>query len=149
MREKSRRAREDRRTQRQMRSVFILFAFGIIVFSQALSMVLEYLLIRFGFAEDNNFTFFESALLVGGVSVIIGTLLSWFAGRYVLRPFDELLKGMSALSDGKYEIRLRERRGHGVREVGGLPEGVHLPGGERGDESVARELRPGHGVRPP
>ena len=111
MREKSKRVREDRKTQRQMRSVFILFAFGIIVFSQALSMVLEYLMIRFGFAQDNNFSFFESALLVGSVSVIIGTLLSWFAGRYVLRPFDELLKGMSALSDGKYEIRLRERRG--------------------------------------
>jgi signal transduction histidine kinase len=94
-----------------MRGVFILFAFGIIVFSQSLSTALEYLMIRFGFAQENNFTFFESALLVGSVCVIIGTLLSWFAGRYVLRPFDALLKGMSALSDGKYEIRLRERRG--------------------------------------
>jgi signal transduction histidine kinase len=111
MKEKSRRAREDRKTQRQIRGVFILFAFGIIVFSQSLSTVLEYLMIRFGFAKENNFTFLESALLVGSVSVIIGTLLSWFAGRYVLRPFDELLKGMSALSDGNYEIRLRERRG--------------------------------------
>ncbi len=111
MSEKSRRAREDRKTQRQMRSVLILFAFGLIVFSQALSTVLEYLLIRFGFVEDNNFTFFESALLVGSVSVIIGTLLSWFTGRYVLRPFDELLKGMSALSDGRYETLLRERKG--------------------------------------
>ena len=111
MKEKSRRAKEERKTQRQMRGVLILFAFGMIVFSQSLSAVLEYLLLRFGVVEDNNFTFVQSTLLVGGVSVIIGTLLSWFAGIYVLRPFDELLQGMSRLANGKYETRLKERKG--------------------------------------
>lgn len=107
----SRRIREDRKTVRQMRGVIIAFAFGLIVFSQALSTVLEYFLLRFGMVEDKNFTFFQSALLVGSVSVIIGTLLSWFAGRYVLRPFSKLLKGMSSLSDGRYDTRLSPSRG--------------------------------------
>ncbi len=108
-----------------MRGVLILFAFGMIVFSQVLSTVLEYLLLRLGVVEDAKFTFIESALLVGSVSVIIGTLLSWFAGRYVLRPFDELLKGMSLLSDGKYETRLKERKGiyhRAYREFNALAE---------------------------
>ena len=108
---RTKRARETLKTRRQMRSVLILFAFGMIVFSQALSTLLEYLFLRFGVVEDASFIFIESALLVGGVSVIMGTLLSWFAGRYVLRPFDALLNGMSRLSDGRYETRLLERKG--------------------------------------
>ena len=108
---KSKRTQDNLKTRRQMRSVIILFAFGMIVFSQALSTVLEYLLLRFGVVQDASFTFIESALLVGGVSVIMGTLLSWFAGRYVVRPFDALLKGMSDLSVGRYETRLVEHKG--------------------------------------
>ena len=110
MREKKR-LLDDRRTRRQMRSVIILFSFGLIVFSQAIATVLQYLLFRFGIVRDANFTFLQSALLVGGVSVIVGTLLSWFFGRYVLRPFDVLLQGMSGLSVGKYDVRLKERSG--------------------------------------
>ncbi len=102
---------DDRRTRRQMRMVIILFAFGMIVFSQALSTVFEFLLFRLGIVQSQHLTFIQSALLTGSVSVVIGTLLSWFAGYFVLRPFDALLQGMSRLRAGKYEIRLLERRG--------------------------------------
>lgn len=105
----------DKKTRRQMRYVIILFSFGLIVFSQAVTTVLQYLLFRFGIIRNANLTFFQSALLVGGVSVIVGTLLSWFFGRYVLRPFDALLRGMSELSAGKYRTRLLERPGMYLR----------------------------------
>ncbi|MBR2324831.1 MAG: HAMP domain-containing histidine kinase [Clostridia bacterium] len=106
---------DDKRTRRQMRGVIILFSFGLIVFSQAAATVLQYLLFHVGIIRHPSLTFVQSALLVGGVSVIVGTLLSWFFGRYVLRPFDALLRGMSGLSVGKYGIRLRERRGMYLR----------------------------------
>ena len=102
---------DDKKTRQQMRTVFIFFTFGMIGFSQALSMLFEYLLLRFGLVESQSLTFVQSALLAGGVSVVIGTLLSWFVGYYILRPFDALLKGMSGLRMGKYEVRLVERRG--------------------------------------
>ena len=110
MREKKR-LLDDKRTRRQMRAVFILFAFGMIGFSQSLSMLFEYLLLRFGIVDSQNFTFVQSALLAGSVSVVIGTLLSWLVGYFVLRPFDALLKGLSGLRSGRYDVRLLERRG--------------------------------------
>ncbi len=107
----SRRIKEERKTRRQTNALFILFSFATLVFSQGVSVVLEYLMFRFGIAKDQNLSFIETALLVGGVSVVLGTLLSLGVSRFVLRPFGELLSGMSRLRAGKYETRLEEREG--------------------------------------
>ncbi len=107
----NRRMREDRRTRRQTNAVFIVICFALLVFSQALTVVLEYFLLRFGIVLDQQLSFIETALIVGGVSVVLGTLLSTVVGRFVLRPFEELLSGMSSLRAGKYEARLKEREG--------------------------------------
>lgn len=106
-----RRSRDDRRTQRHTRSIFILFSFAVLVFSQSLSLVLEYLLLRLGIVFDQQFSFIETALMVGSISVILGTLLSWAVGRYVLRPYERLLFGMSRLRAGSYGVRLKEGKG--------------------------------------
>ena len=98
-------------TARHMQGGIILFAFFMIVFSQALSTVLEYLLLRFGLFKDSNFSFADQAVLVGSVSVIIGMLLSFVASRLILKPFYRLLNGMSRLSAGRYGTRLPERKG--------------------------------------
>lgn len=105
------RMREDRKTQRQTRGIFILFACALLVFSQALTAVLEYLLLRLGIVFEQQLSFIESALMVGSISVVLGTLLSFCVGRFVLRPFERLLSGMSLLRRGKYEVRLDESRG--------------------------------------
>ena len=103
--------REDRRTRRQMHGVIILFPFCMLLVSQALSGALEYLFLRLGVIGEGRGSFFTSALLVGGVSIIVGTGLSTVFGRFVLRPFDQLLLGMSQLRVGKYDCRLIERKG--------------------------------------
>lgn len=99
----------DRRSHRQIRLVIILFSLGMIVCSQAISSVLEYLMFRFGIFHDSNLSFVQSTVMVGSVSVIIGTLLSLLTGYFILRPFERLLDGMTVLRKGRYDTRLEVR----------------------------------------
>ena len=80
-------------------TVAIVWAFGVLLVSSGID-VLKNLRVSNGFYVWGVLT----------ASSIIGAALSVIFGRFVLRPFQDLIKGMVALSGGDYSVRLRARR---------------------------------------
>ena len=80
-------------------TIAIVWAFGILLTSSGINILKELRV---------SSSFYVWAVLAA--SSIIGAALSVIFGRLVLRPFQDLIKGMMSLSRGDYSVRLKARR---------------------------------------
>ncbi len=91
-------------SKKKLRNYFIIGTALVMAFIIATTIVLEWLASKMGwFGDAKLFQYFA----IGFASIITGIVLFYFTSNIMLRPVNEILDGMSKLSDGKYDTRLK------------------------------------------
>ena len=121
----------------QMRKKIILSTTVIIAISIFLCIIVAATLIHYDVIALDWLK--ESGILLGFAICIvsggIGTVLAIIAGKFILKPVDELLSGMEKLANGEYETRLN----FGKRSaLVGLSEGFNQLATELGNVEILR-----------
>ena len=103
---------DQKRHSRRVIVFFTLSVVAIILVTSALVSAFGFLLVASGINILQELRVSNGFYVAGvlGAASIIGAVLSVVFGRLVLRPFQDLIKGMISLSSGDYSARLRARR---------------------------------------
>lgn len=89
--------------------IFAILVFCILVVTMAIVGGVIYLMFRRNALLMNEFeTLWTLTLTFLVASVIIGTLISIITAKVILKNMDNVVKGMSELSKGKYKVRIPE-----------------------------------------
>ncbi|MDE7164751.1 MAG: HAMP domain-containing histidine kinase [Clostridiales bacterium] len=104
----------DTRPKRKLRNYFIIGTVIVMAFIIIVTVVLEWLASYLGwFGDEQVFQY----VAIGLTSVITGIALFYFTSSIILRPINDILDGMSKLSDGKYDARLNYSDGSIVEPI--------------------------------
>ncbi len=96
---------------RRLRLMHIVEVAIIIVLAPSLTLWLDIILINLGVVKVVDFrkvgllTFFTFIL----TSIILGSCLALFTSKFLLKPINNLIRGMEQLSQGKFDTRLKEK----------------------------------------
>jgi len=93
---------------RSLNFTLVVFVFLIMLFSSALTGGILLCLDKYNFFLEIKST--KILLLISGLitSTIIGTLLTFPIGNYVLKPLNDLINGTREVSKGNYNIKVEE-----------------------------------------
>lgn len=108
-------------------TVAIVWSFGVILVATGIDFLAE-LRVSSGF--------YVAAVLAA--SAIIGVGLSFLVGRFVLRPFNDLINGMTSLSNGDYSARISLNSVGKIEPFLSLCDGFNTMARELGNTEVLR-----------
>ncbi len=96
------------RVKRRLRWLFVFATAIILLLAVGFALGIELLLTSTGFISDERIesSWILIMIIFGIISAIIGTLVSFFVGRFVLSPINDMLDGMEKLSNGEFNTRL-------------------------------------------
>lgn len=96
------------KSKKHFRKAFIFGTGIVLLIALLLAIGGEWLLLNYGWAtkEQLEGSWWINLLILLAVSCIIGTVLSYFAGKIVLKPMEDLMDGMAKLASGDYTARL-------------------------------------------
>lgn len=103
---------------RSLNFALVVFVFVIMIFSSGLAGGILLFLDRYNFFLQVNST--KILLLISGLitSTIIGTLLTFPVGNYLLKPLNELIKGTREVSKGNFSVKIGElKKNHEIGEL--------------------------------
>lgn len=100
--------------KKKLRNYFIIGTVLVMAFIIIVTVVLEWLASYLEwFGELDLFQY----VAIGLTSIITGVVLFYFTSNIILRPINDILDGMSRLSEGKFGTRLYYREGSIVEPV--------------------------------
>ncbi len=100
--------------KKKLRNYFIIGTALVMAFIIVTTVILEWLVSRFGWFEDEQIFQYVAIGLTGSIT---GVILFYFTSNIILRPINTILDGMSKLSEGKYDSRLNYREGSIVEPI--------------------------------
>lgn len=99
---------------KKLRNYFIIGTAIVMVLIIVTTVILEWLASYWDwFGDEQLFQYFA----IGLTSIITGVTLFYFTSNIILRPINDILDGMSKLSEGKYDARLNYRDGSIVQPI--------------------------------
>lgn len=122
---------------RSLNFALVIFVFIIMICSSILSGIILLFLDRYDFFLEISST--KIVLLISGLitSTILGTILTFPIGNYLLKPLNQLIEGTRQVSKGNFSIRLEElRRNH---EIGELIKSFNIMTRELGNTQMFRK----------
>ena len=106
--------REDVASKRRLRIAFIFGVAAILGSALLISSAAEIVFVKTGIIpkdwRDNELVLFT--IIWGGISIILGSIITIFVSIIYLRPMNDLLSGISRLSSGDYSVRLEIKKGN-------------------------------------
>ncbi len=102
----------DRRVGILLTLAFSLVMFVVLFITIGITVSVLYFLLSRGilhFEESPGENFGVFLLLLAGISIVFGTLVSIVVGSVPLRPLQNMMNGLEHLSEGEYDTRLEEK----------------------------------------
>lgn len=99
---------EDLKAHKKLRWTFILTVAIVLILAIVIAILLEFLLISINVITEDMLTnsLIVVAIIFGGTCIITGTILFLFAYKIIFNPINQLLNGMTDLSNGKFETKI-------------------------------------------
>ncbi len=108
-----------KKSKTKLRNIFMIFTAAIIILVVITTILLEYGALSAGWISEK---FKQPAWLIAAVSIgitsaLTGMGLAVIASRIMLKPIDDLLDGMSKLTNGDYGTRIQYSGPEAIRRV--------------------------------
>lgn len=102
---------KERKHRKSLTLIFSLLVFVVLLAAILLATAAVYVLVYFGVigGMDADLNLALVVLLMSAISIVIGTVLSFFFSKVPLKPINELINKMNRLAAGDFRVRLEFR----------------------------------------
>lgn len=76
----------------------------VLFLSEVIVTLANSIFVRYNVLTDENFLSYT--IMLGAISLVVGLLLSWLFSKFILKPVNTLVDGLSKLSQGEYSTRI-------------------------------------------
>ena len=91
----------------KLRIVFILGVALVLLLAETVMAVIEFVLTKTELVTSQQLNSqIGTVFIFGGASIILGLVIAVFIGRWLLKPVETLMDGLTKLSEGTYETRI-------------------------------------------